>query len=800
MNIRYLKVLRDLTTDVTKNSMLVLAIAIGVFGIGCVLGGYSVIKREMTVNYQGTAPAAATIELEKPISPELVDSVKTLPGIREATRRATLVGRMKVHGKWYPLLLFVIDDFKHLSVSKFDYISGSPEPALGTMLVERTALGVMDAAEGADIPIKTQYGTTRSVRITGTVHDPSLAPAWQEQAGYAYITLETLHWLGENQPFDQLKIRVNDNGNSAEYIKKQAQTVANWLEKRGYGIHEIQVPPPNRHPHQSQMDAVMTIFVVFSFLILILGSILVATSMSTLMVKQVRQIGVIKTIGAKSGQIAQLYLFMMLVLCATALALSIPLSRLAAALLYTRIAVLLNIDLTSTSIPFWVLLVQVGAGFVIPLLIVAVPVVRGSRLSVRRALDNYGLSQTSRGNTVWIRRLSRLRFVGETAKLALRNVFRQPSRLAMTLGLLAAGGATFMTALNVSEAWNANLSRIYTQRLYDLEVRLNQPIRAEAVMAKLRTIEGVRIVEAGSSAPAAMSSDGPYDITHTYPDKGHGSFTIQAITIPTALLKPTLTEGHWLNKPQANEVVLNQLARKKGIKPGDRLNLSVDGKATSWTVVGFTEDVGAAATAYVSASAYSSQRDSTGRSTLLRIAFNDRTKSFVSGKTRAIETLLERENISVRSTVPVWLLHNAVAAHMRILINSLLAMALLMALVGTIGLLSAMSMSIMERTREIGVMRAIGATPARIRTLIVWEGFFVGAFSVLLAVLFSLGLSIWMGRFIGNLSFRTPLGLTVSPLALGVWIGVIAIGSYLATVFPARRANRLTTREALAYE
>ncbi|QIP13177.1 FtsX-like permease family protein [Spirosoma aureum] len=802
MKIRYLKVLRDLTSDYPKNLMLVLAIAIGVFGIGSILGGYAVVKREMAVNYLGTQPASATIELEEGISRELVDRVKTLPGIQEADRRATLQARMKIHDKWYPLLLFVIDDFRKLRISKFNHVSGDTEPALGAMLAERTALGMMDAGEGAEITIKTQNGSPKLIRITGTVHDPGLAPAWQEQAGYGYITLATLHWLGESQNFDQLKIKVNTQENSRQHITQQAKAVAAWLTKEGYAIHEIQVPPPNRHPHQGQMNAVMSIFIVFSFLILILASILVATSMATLMVKHIRQIGVMKTIGANSGQIARLYLFMMFLLCLAALSIGIPFSWLAASIFYTKIAVLLNIDLTDRSIPNWVFLVQMGTGIIIPVLAVSVPVIRGSRLSVRSAMDHYGLSQTSSLHSNWVTRLTQARFLGDTLKLSLRNAFRQRSRLGMTLGLLAAGGATFMTAMNVSEAWTNNLRRIYTQRLYDLEIRLNQPIQAETLVEKLKNIPGVKIVERGNYAPASFLKDGPYSITQTYPDKGHGSFTIQAIPIPTRLLKPTLLEGNWLSKRNATDVVLNQLARavSPGIKLGDTLTLSVDGKATTWNVIGFTEDVGSPATAYVSSDAFARYMATDGRSTSLRIAFMDRNKAYAADKTRAVEKVLERDNIPVRSSVPVWLLHNAIAGHMKILINSLLAMAILMALVGTLGLLSTMSMNVMERTREIGVMRAIGATPRKIRNLIVWEGLAIGAISIVLAFGFSLLLSTYLGRFIGNMAFRTQLGLIISPLACSIWVGIIIAGSYLATLFPARRANKLTTREALAYE
>ena len=802
MKIRYIKVLRDLTSDYAKNLMLVLAIAIGVVGIGSILGAYAVIKLEMTRNYMGTVPASATIELDGNIEQSLVDSVKKLPGISEADRRATVLARINVRGKWYPLLLFVVDDFKHLRTNKFNHLSGAFYPTEGTMLAERTAFGVMKAVEGDEITIKTVHGSPKLIRITGTVHDPGLAPAWQEQAGYGYITLSTLHWLGETGGFDQLRILVSEPRNSVPHITKKAEEVATWLKQKGYTIHEIQIPPPNRHPHQGQVDTVMSIFIVFSFMILILGSILVATSMATLMVKQIRQIGVMKTIGATSTQIAGLYLFMMVILCAIALIIGIPISQLAAFILYKQLSVLLNIDLTDSSIPNWVPLLQISTVIIIPLLAAALPVIRGSRLSVRKAMDNYGVSSKNQGSTSWSSRLGQGLFLGETFTLSLRNVFRQRSRLIMTLGLLAAGGAMFMTALNVSEAWDTNLKRIYTQRLYDLDIKLTNPIQADTLLANVKHMTGVTIVEGWSYSSTFFGKDAPNKITHTYPDKGHGSFTMQALPVPTKLLNPTVLKGIWLRDHDANEVVLNQSARalSPGISIGDSVSLSVNGTLAQWNVIGFTEDVGSPATAYVSFAAFTKYTTTPGRVNMLRIAFADRSKTYVSKKTRAVETLLDNEHISVSASVPVWLLQNAIAAHMRILVNSLLAMAILMAIVGTLGLMSTMSMNVMERTREIGVMRAIGATPEKIRNLIVWEGLTIGALSILAAFILSLFLSTYLGHLIGNLAFRTPLTLTISWLAFAIWVGIVVIGSYMATIYPARRANRITTREALAYE
>ncbi|MBT1695360.1 ABC transporter permease [Fulvivirgaceae bacterium PWU4] len=798
MNIRLLKVIRDITSDYAKNLMLVLAIAIGVFGIGSILGAYSVLTREMSSNYLGTNPASATLETESEISRGLLDSVRQFPGIQEAERHATVSARMKVGDKWYPMLLFVIDDFASKKTNQVSHLTGSTTPATGEMLVERTALVVMQANEGDEIGVKTSNGEPAPLKISGTVHDAGLAPAWQEQAGYGYITLSTLHYLGESQGFDQLRIVVSENALSREAITAKAGELSDWLEARGIKVHEIQVPPPGKHPHQSQMRAVLTIFTTFSFLILVLGSILVATSVATLMVKQVRQIGVMKTIGATSLQITMMYVLMIVMICVVALALAIPLSRVAAAAFYQQIAVLLNLELADRSVPLWVPLLQIGSGIVIPLLAAALPVLRGSFISVRSALDNYGVkaAQTRQGALNFISRLS---FISESFKLSVRNVFRLHSRLMMTVGLLATGGAMFMTALNVADAWDDNLKRIYQQRLYDLDVKLNERIKPDTILETLRSMPGVTAAEGWDYSATSVVRETSRQVSHTYPDKAHGSFTLLALPPGSKLLDPTLVEGMWLSGKAKNEIVLNQLARS-GVKIGDSVKLAVEGKITAWKVTGFCEDVGSGAAAYVSIDDFSRVNHSIGMVKMLRVAYSDRSRDFAYAKNREIEVLLESKKVSVSSSLPVWLLHNAVAAHMKVLVNSLMAMALLMAVVGTLGLTSTMSMSIMERTREIGVMRAIGGTPGKIRSIVVYEGLLIGMISIVIAFILALILSSWMGEFIGNMAFRTPLSLTISVTAFVLWILIILVGSFAAAYFPARRASRLTTREALAYE
>ncbi len=402
MSIKLRKVIADLITDPAKSVMLVLAIAVGVFAIGTMLGSDAVLTREMATNYLGTVPASATIRIDpaRSLSQEVVADIGRLPGVEQADRRATITGRMRVGEAWRPLLLFVIDDFDQLKTNRITRESGSWPPPKGTMLVERTALAVMQRKTGEVVNLRTPHGEARDVTIAGVVHDPGLAPAWQEKEGYAYITLETLRWLGETQGFDELRVILSGQAlTPADLpdIEARANTVAKALAGKGYTIHEIDVPPPRMHPHQGQMNAVLSLFTSFGFLTLILGAILVANAMATLMAKQVREIGVMKTIGATSLTIARWYFLLITALAAVAIGVGVPLSRLATWALVGAIANLLNLDIFDRSVPHGVLAVQVASGLLIPIAVAAFPIAKASRTTIAEALTSYGVSTVSFG-------------------------------------------------------------------------------------------------------------------------------------------------------------------------------------------------------------------------------------------------------------------------------------------------------------------------------------------------------------------------------------------------------------------
>jgi putative ABC transport system permease protein len=121
-----------------------------------------------------------------------------------------------------------------------------------------------------------------------------------------------------------------------------------------------------------------------------------------------------------------------------------------------------------------------------------------------------------------------------------------------------------------------------------------------------------------------------------------------------------------------------------------------------------------------------------------------------------------------------------------------------MGAVGVLGLMSAMGASVAERTREFGVMRAVGATSAMVRRTVVAEGLFTGILGAVTGIALAIPLSMAMGNFLGRMSFGLPVPLTVSPGAVALWLGLVVAGAAIASVFPANGAARLTVRETLS--
>src|SRR5690349_8440796 len=100
---RWRKLLGDLRIAQVRLVMMVIALAVGIFGVATILSAYSILTREIGRNYLGTNPAAAQIELDR-VDDNLVQAVRRQPGIADAEASSSVTGRIEANpNEWLPL-------------------------------------------------------------------------------------------------------------------------------------------------------------------------------------------------------------------------------------------------------------------------------------------------------------------------------------------------------------------------------------------------------------------------------------------------------------------------------------------------------------------------------------------------------------------------------------------------------------------------------------------------------------------------------------------------------------------------
>jgi putative ABC transport system permease protein len=114
--------------------------------------------------------------------------------------------------------------------------------------------------------------------------------------------------------------------------------------------------------------------------------------------------------------------------------------------------------------------------------------------------------------------------------------------------------------------------------------------------------------------------------------------------------------------------------------------------------------------------------------------------------------------------------------------------------------MGAMSMNVLERTREIGVMRAIGTVDGYIMLLVIVEGMLIGVISWSMAVILAQPITLLLNNVVGSSILSAPLSYAFSWPGLLVWLTGVLVISALASALPAYNASRLTIRELPAYE
>jgi putative ABC transport system permease protein len=675
---------------------------------------------------------------------------RSRPGVIEATGRTQFDGDVEVDGRTRDIRLqvFVAAPDDPMRMARFDLRRpGVWPPSGGEILLARDSLDLLDVAVGDAVTVTAPGGRRLRLRAAGTVYDPSLSPSPQEQRGRAYLSTTALAAVGAASGLDQLKIQVADPGRAGgpgqapgggrpapsrdrDTVAAVAGDVGQWLRReKGLAIREVQVPPRYAHPHQWQADALLGSLLAAGFVALLLAAILVATMLNGLFTQQIPQIGIMKAIGARAAHVGRLYVAMTLLVAAAATLLALPAAALGGRVQVERFVGLLGVEPASLAAPWWTYAVILAAGLGLPPLLALSPLVKASRTTVRAPIDHHGLGSRPGAAAAALTRLSRIHRLDRGLLLALRNTMRRPARFWLSVGLLAGAGTVFVAGLSLAAGVQAVDEERTRLRYWDVDVHLASPAAVDEVTAAVRRVPGVTRVEAWHVAATGVAGPGRLPLTRTYPDQGHGRISVGAIPPGISLAaQPRLLEGRWLKPAETGAVVINQTTRAnavQGVGAGDTVQLFLGGRPTSWRVVGIVEEKrGDGPGVYSTAEGLAAATGRPQRANELRVITDRHDEPTRRAVAAAVDAALTGAKIDVESATSVSHLEAISAGHLGPIVFILLGVVVPLGVVGGIGLASTMSANVLDRTREFGVMHAIGARPRTVRRIVVAEGVF----------------------------------------------------------------------------
>jgi putative ABC transport system permease protein len=676
-------------------------------------------------------------------------------------------------------------------------VAGSWPRGIDGIALERSAFGVAQATLGHPIEIQVANRPAVALQVSASVHDPSLAPAWQEQAVYGYLSPEAAFAVSGEANLHILKLTVTSPIATRGEIETTARAEAQNLAQSGHVVREIRVPPPRTHPHQTQMMTFLILLVAFSSLGLLLGSVLAAAIMQGLIAQHARDIALLKVVGATTGQITAQYLTLLATVALLATGLALPMGLRAGHAWVRASAALLNLDIRSEASAPWVIVTIIAAGLLVPLGTALHAILGASRCTVREALGNRDILRPSTGSHALLGLLIRLRLFSIEAAYACRNAFRRPGRLALGAALLATAGGIFIAGENLRTAWTANIAAAAAHRHYDVELDLENPEPREKVLGVIDSMDGVLRSESWAYADVSADGGDHVAVSSIYPDEGHGRIRVRTPPPDTRLQDFDVVAGRWIRAGETDAIVMNEAAQASGFpgaRPGDWIDVLIGHEPKHVHVVGLTRELLTPGIVYASADVGAGLDRPATTTNAIRIALKP--GASVGDFTHDAQARLASAGIRVRGIVTQAMMRGAQTGHIRILLYALDFIAALNTLIGLLGLTALFGINLAERMREFGVLRAIGATAWTFRRLLAYESVLSALLGTLFAVPVSFLLSALLAVVIRRVSGQT-LAMPLGVHSILLWLIVAMAVAMVAILYPAARANRVTVREAL---
>jgi putative ABC transport system permease protein len=476
------------------------------------------------------------------------------------------------------LTLVGMDDFES-NINLRTPIDGVGIAGKGEAVISQDVMHTSGLHAGDVIEIELPDGSSHFLTVVGLVSDQTTSKPDPAANNLVFVTVKTLCSFGLDGTFNQLYLTVDGDGGNSKLIASVAAAVQDKVEESERTVYRVDQHLSTEHPMTDITLAIIGVLGALGGLITILSSSLIINTLNALLTHQLRQIGVMKLVGARSGQILGMYLILVISYGVIALIIAIPNGAAAGYGLTWFMAYLLGamlhgfrfVPVAVVAQTLIAILIPLGAGFF--------PVNNGAKTSVQAAISNYRPGDKSTKNNL-NRKAGWISWISRPILLSFRNTFRKRGRLLLTIFTLTVAGGVFIAVFNVRDSLDSVMKNLLQHYMGDVTVNFSQSYRVDKIRQTLLEIPGVEGVEGWSAAAGEVWDEN---------DNLVSKLSIVAPPQDSKLLDLKLVAGRWLlpNEERAIVVADSLYLIYPDLQPSDQLIIKLPGRGEEpWTVVG----------------------------------------------------------------------------------------------------------------------------------------------------------------------------------------------------------------------
>jgi putative ABC transport system permease protein len=811
------KSLADVTRRKGRTLLVVIGIFIGVAGLTAInfTGDTLVSAFAYTLGYQATQPDyQMTVDR---LEPALLPALEDVSNVKAVQSVSTFSACWQLNQDRCSVSIDIAGylDLQHIPITPFQLTTGH-YPGVGEIVMEQGDQSLHSFTIGESVTLHAPQYVTQ-LRIVGLAHTPGANPAATGGA-LAYMSDAGLQQAvsalgnpvdtgptGQQIPRYQHHIQVQFQSTGAPAEGAAVAALQQVVQTHGVTVLDSGFAPKVDSSTLNTIDGIFALVRTLALLAVALSGLLILNTVTTLIGEQTAIIGTMKAIGGTRGAIVRGYLVSVGIYSVLATLPGLALGLYAGSQLAAYLAPQIPLELGPFAVAPWIVALSLAVGFGVPLVAALLPLWNGTRITVREALAAYGVG-AGLGSSPLARLGQRLTWVSQTTWLGLRGLFRKRWRAGLSLTTLTLAAASFLVVQTATTSVNDTIGAVRAPISADMTVNFNDVATFSHIQDQLSALPNVRHIERTGGTNAST----PW-----------GTLQVSGYEPDTQIYHYQLTSGRWLQPGDTNVVLLSDAAaRKTGLKSGDTLMLTNNFGpriTLTLTVIGTVKQsidvlgwIGAAVmpvnTVYA-LRGIPADEAVTGTEQII-VEARDRSLSAVNQLAGQIAPIVNPAGFSNDGTGyyqgsggTVDTEHEYTTrrqGNAYILYYLLYALALIVGVVGILGLANALVASVLDRRREIGLLRALGASGRRVAQVFWVESLALGGIAWFAGVLVGLPLAY---AFVQTFAWQVmPVDFYLDPPAFAVMLAAIFAIATIASVAPAWRASRLRVAEALRYE